>query len=675
MIGIPVFVWVGAACLLLLPLSAFLRRQLHVITVAVAEWCAYCFGLVTAELQAAADSTGRAVSAARHGISKGGWPVWPLIAAIIAVSGAFLFVRSEYYLVSLTAKAIFAPDQVTAAQGVIHASGPELEMAKSVAWVFVGGTLVLGGLPFVLADRNSHRVGPLDQQPRSVKRAVTGAVYVLSVVAVAGSVVLGCYRAYLTTSIEGATVMDHVAAYAAGGATAAITSVGSLAVGWAVDYALMGVWLLLVALVHVMFRLLVVPARMVTDLAHRNAAVITPTTVEAVARLGGAGASRRRPRTGVRADGGKPSGQAEDPRADSVGDETDPPDMVVPPGSVFAGRWQVVGKLPDADTPGFAAAVLLCRDLSQAGTAASYVIKLLSKEGRNIKGWRRELEAAEQVSSEWAVKVVDSGTTGKWLWTVTPRYVPGSLAVFGREEASRRPLEWCLIMVEQLLWGLDAVHEQNIAHLDIKPQNVLLSWEDDKQRNLRPALADFGLAKQFSQADSTQTGRPRGTYYYMSYEQMTVTRFRDDRSPLSDVYAMGSLLYWLISGKPALAREAHALSEEPDMVHIAELMRRNHRPARLDELVKGLPKNVADLAEQWLSYDPHRRLAQHEEATPAKSALFMLHEVTQELRGNDPNALAMYVGPDIALGGLPRAAEESLSDDSGIETESQEPPC
>ncbi|MFD7240404.1 protein kinase domain-containing protein [Streptomyces massasporeus] len=671
--SIPVFVWAGLACLLLLPLSAFLRRQLRTVAVAVAEWFAYCCGLVAAELQAAADNTGRAVAAARHGISKGGWPVWPLIAAIIAVTGAFLFVRSEYYLVSLTAKAIFAPDQYDATRGVIPASGPELEMAESVAWVFVGGTLVLGGLPFVLADRNSHRVGPLDQQPRSVKRAVTGAVYVLSVVAVVGSVVLGCYRAYLTTSgNEAATGMDSVAAYVAGGATAAITSVGSLAVGWAVDYALMGVWLLLVALVHVALRLALLPARMVTDLAHRNASVLTPTTVDAMARLGGAGASRRRRSgTGVRADDEDPAGQAGERPEESVSGDVDAPVMVVPPGSTFAGRWQVVGNLPNADTPGYAAAVLLCRDLRQTGTPASFVIKLLSKEGRNAKEWRRELEAAEKVRSDWAVNVLDSGATGKWLWTVTPHYVPGSLAVYGRGVVRTRPLDWCLVMVDQLLWGLDAVHGQNIAHLDIKPQNVLLSWEDDEQRNLRPALADFGLAKQFSQANSTQSDRPRGTPFYMSYEQMTVTKFRDDRSPLSDIYAMGSLLYWLISGKPALSREANALSEDPDMMHIAELMKRNHRPARLDELVTGLPKNVADLADQWLSYDPHQRLTEHDEVTPAKNALFMLRQVTQELMRDDPHALAMPVGPDIALSGLPRGAEESLSDEAGTETESE----
>ena len=674
MSNIPVIIWVGVGVLLLLPLSAFLRRQLHTVAVAVAEWCAYCVSLVTAELQEAADTTGRAVSAARHGISKGGWPVWPMIAAIIAVTGAFLFVRSEYYLVSLTAKAIFAPDQYDAAKGVIHASGPELEMAKSVAWVFVGGTLVLGGLPFVLADRNSHRVGPLDQQPRSVKRAVTGAVYVLSVVAVVGSMVLGCYRAYLTTSGNtAATGMDSVAAYAAGGGTAAITSVGSLAVGWAVDYALMGVWLLLVALVHVAFRLVLLPARMVTDLAHRNASVITPTTVEAVARLGGSAAAGRRGRsvTSARGDDKDLSGQTEEGPAESIGDDVDAPVMVVPPGSTFVGRWQVVGDLPNSDTPGYAAAVLLCRDLRQAGAPASYVIKLLSKEGRNAKEWRRELEAAEKVRSDWAVKVLDSGATEKWLWTVTPRYVPGSLAMYGRGVVSTRPLEWCLIMVEQLLWGLDAVHEQDIAHLDIKPQNFLLSWEDDEHRSMRPALADFGLAKQFSQANSTQSDRPRGTPFYMSFEQMTVTRFRDNRSPLSDIYAMGSLLYWLISGKPALSREANALSEDPDLMVIADLMKRNHRPARLDELVKGLPKNVADLADQWLAYDPHQRLTEHDEATPAKNALFMLQQVTQELIRDDPNALAMPVGPDIALSGLPRGAEESLSDEAGTKTESE----
>ncbi|MBM9509097.1 protein kinase domain-containing protein [Actinacidiphila acididurans] len=671
--GLPKVLLIVGACVLALPLVAFLRGHMRTIATSVAEWIAYCLRLVTTDLQAAADGTRNAVDRARHGIIRNGWPVWPLIAALIAVSGAFLFVRSEYYLVMLTAKAIFAPSVYDPRRGWVPPSHAEVEMATSVAWVFVGGTLVLGGLPFVLADDHkdpkSRRVGPLDGQPESVKRAVTRAVYVLSVVAVLGSMVLGCYRAYLAGS--GSGVMDGVAAYAAGAGTATITSVGSLAVGWAVDYALMGTWLLIVAVLHLGLRVVLLPVKMASDLAQRNAAVITPAAVDAMARLG-ATANRR---GGTAKAGSDARGEPYPPAQEfiSSGEDVDGPVYVVPPGSTFAGRWQVVGNLPNADTPGYAAAVMLCRDLSAPGTPADFVIKLLSKEQQqNAKEWRRELEAASRVHSDWAVPVLDSGVTTKWLWMITPHYVPGSLAVNGRTLVRSRNLDWCLAMVEKLLWGLQAVHEQRIAHLDIKPQNVLLSWEDPEHGVLRPALADFGLAKQFSEQDLSQSFRPRGTPFYMPYEQMTVDRRRDDRSPLSDIYAMGSLLYWLISGKPALAREAQALTDNPDRTHIKELMERDHRPARLDALVTGLPVSVADLADRWLAHDPAQRVDQVEDKTPAECALLMLVAMRNELLRSDPNALRMPVGQDVALDGLPATAGQGFSEESGPGSYSEE---
>lgn len=293
-----VLLWTVLSCAVAVTAGAFLQPQLRLAAGAVADWGAYSLDLIASALENAADTCGHVTAAARHGIARGGWPVWPLIAAAIALAGAFFFVRGEFTLVESAAAALIAPDTLDANGDIVEAGPQNREMAESIAWVFVGGTVVLGGLPFVLARDDTDRIGPLARQTPGVRHTVTVAVLGLCVIAVLCSVALGMFRAEQSVGGREITTVAELAAYSAGGGTAAITSVGSLAVGWALDYVLMGVWLLFVAVSELALHIAALGARITADAAQRNARIVTPAAVDALGGSVPSRSARRPPSTG-----------------------------------------------------------------------------------------------------------------------------------------------------------------------------------------------------------------------------------------------------------------------------------------------------------------------------------------------------------------------------------------
>src|SRR5207249_994017 len=128
----------------------------------------------------------------------------------------------------------------------------------------------------------------------------------------------------------------------------------------------------------------------------------------------------------------------------------------------------------------------------------------------------------------------------------------------------------------RLAQGMHYAHEHGIIHRDLKPANVLFTADGF------PKITDFGLAKRLELgADSqTQSGTLLGTPSYMAPEQARGDVH--DTGPLADVYALGAVLYELLTGRPPFV--GASLMETLDQV-------RSQEPVPPGRLVPKVPKD------------------------------------------------------------------------------------
>ena len=96
-------------------------------------------------------------------------------------------------------------------------------------------------------------------------------------------------------------------------------------------------------------------------------------------------------------------------------------------------------------------------------------------------------------------------------------------------------------LMKKLFSALQHMHDQGVLHLDLRPENIMLTAEGDKDGNPEPRIIDFDLSKKLTE------GKPlmcvKGEPHYMAPEL-----FLGKYSTKSDTWSLGVLLYVLISG-------------------------------------------------------------------------------------------------------------------------------
>jgi serine/threonine protein kinase len=115
----------------------------------------------------------------------------------------------------------------------------------------------------------------------------------------------------------------------------------------------------------------------------------------------------------------------------------------------------------------------------------------------------------------------------------------GNLAqrIGGRPQPTRE----AAALLEMLARAMDYAHREGIVHRDLKPANIMLTVQGI------PKITDFGLSKCVQENGSTRSGAVLGTPSYIAPEQASGKK---DVGPLADVYALGAVLYEMLTGRP-----------------------------------------------------------------------------------------------------------------------------
>lgn len=141
--------------------------------------------------------------------------------------------------------------------------------------------------------------------------------------------------------------------------------------------------------------------------------------------------------------------------------------------------------------------------------------------------------------------VPDPGTA---LWWIRMEHVEGR-SLEGLSADGPLSLDRVLDLGAQMCAGLQACHEAGIVHRDFKPSNVLIETSTGRAK-----VADFGIARLLDQPTMTQSKALLGTPLYMSPEQ-----FRGPAvDPRSDLFALGVVLYELLTGRHPFVDKHHA---------------------------------------------------------------------------------------------------------------------
>jgi serine/threonine protein kinase len=184
------------------------------------------------------------------------------------------------------------------------------------------------------------------------------------------------------------------------------------------------------------------------------------------------------------------------------------------------------------------------------------------------------------------VRVRDLFSVGESLGLVMDLVAGGSLREHLRERHTV-PAGEAARLTAQVAAALAEAHELGIIHRDLKPDNILLLTENGE---LETRLTDFGIARVLNTPSLTTPNAVVGTPHYMSPEAFHGAT----ASPAADIYALGVLLYEMVSGRPPY-----------DSEHVADLMRQHLQGN--PERRPGIPDPLWDVIESCLAQKPRLR--------------------------------------------------------------------
>ena len=236
------------------------------------------------------------------------------------------------------------------------------------------------------------------------------------------------------------------------------------------------------------------------------------------------------------------------------------PSGMLSPGQVLSGRFQVVRLLGR----GGMGEVYEAKDLDLGERVALKTIRPeVSADPRSLARFKQEIHLARRVTHPNVCRMFDlerhrptpeAGPSASMVTFLTMELLEGETLASRLRHAGRMTTAEALPLVQQMTEALAAAHEVEVVHRDFKPGNVILVPAKSGE-GMRAVVTDFGLARAVAAAGqaageppaSTLTGGGHiiGTIAYMAPEQLEGA----EATPLSDIYALGLVMYEMIAGK------------------------------------------------------------------------------------------------------------------------------
>lgn len=235
-----------------------------------------------------------------------------------------------------------------------------------------------------------------------------------------------------------------------------------------------------------------------------------------------------------------------------------------------------------------------------------------------VERFRREAQALAKLSHPHIVPVYTIDEDQGHVYFAM-QFIDGESLDRRLRRVGKLPLATALDILVPCLEALQAAHDQQLIHRDIKPGNVLI--QKDTQRVF---LVDFGLVRQVSGGDNfTASGMVMGTVDYMSPEQARGAKGIDHRA---DLYSIGAMFYHMLSGRLQFEEQSfqgmlycHAYEE----------------PYPLELAAPGLPAKLVEIVKRLLAKRPEDR------PTDCRAVLAVLKPL------RDPEFLAKHVASEI----------------------------
>jgi serine/threonine protein kinase len=275
--------------------------------------------------------------------------------------------------------------------------------------------------------------------------------------------------------------------------------------------------------------------------------------------------------------------------------------------------------------------------------ALKMILKGAQAGEKDLARFRAEAAAIARLQHPNIVQIYDVGEAAGRPYFVLEFVAGGSLAHFlqGRPQSMKPAAQF----VETLARAVHAAHANGVIHRDLKPGNVLLRKDEPKIPNadpepsgargllaVSPKIADFGLAKFHGgegkathQGGHTVTGELLGTPNYMAPEQAMVPR--QPVGPAADVYALGAILYELLTGRPPFTAET-PLATVLQVLH--------DEPVSVTSLQPNVPRDLEIICHKCLRKEPRKRYG---------SALELADDLRRFLR-NEPIQARPVTSPE-----------------------------